>query len=80
MKILNANAPVWTNTMDADGHVTLYKGRKIIWEGSYEAFCSEVGVDCECPPQSVCDRIHNRARQLSTLCPDCGNAERDVGT
>ena len=64
MKIID-NGPTYTNTVDTDNHVTLYRGRKIVFEGSYEAFCAECGVDFEAPPRPVIDAIHDKAERHS---------------
>lgn len=60
-KALNESGPVWTNTMDSEGHLTLWCGRKRVWEGSYEAFIADGDVQ---PPANVVDAIHAKAEKL----------------
>jgi len=58
--------------MDSDGHLTVYRNRTILFEGSYEAFCAEAGIDFEAPPRAVINAIHAKAERCSGICPDCG--------
>lgn len=62
----------WSFTMDAELHLTIFRGRTIAWEGSYEAFVADGDI---APPLAVTERIHDRHDAMSERrprCPDCG--------
>lgn len=62
---------MWTYKMDSDKHLTIYRNRKEVWSGSYEAFMADGDI---CPPGNVVDQIHDHADRLdgAAHCPDCG--------
>ena len=69
---------MWTFTFDADLHLTVFKNRTIVFEGSYEAFEADSDV---VPPAATCDAIWERYAQLSGTphCPDCGALHETAG-
>lgn len=65
----------WSFTMDADGHLTIYHRRAIVWEGSYEAFVADGDVR---PPLAIANKIHARYETIETSdddgCPECARS------